>query len=156
MRAMVPRAALPLLAALTLAAAPPDLRLAFHPTLGANPAEAIRLVLPGCFDGLLFAAQTRSAQPPPRRGVPGATVEVADSLPPENRRTESFAFYLSDLRTRLLRGFQAPPPSHGKIELAEFMGSDPSHPEESNLDRARSLQDRFNRVPPSGSPVELK
>lgn len=156
MGAMIPRAALPFLAGLALAAAPPDLPLAFHPSLGTDPAGAIRLAPPGCFDGLLFAAQTRSVQPSPRRGMPGATVEVADFLPPENPRAESFAFYLADLQTRLLRGFQAPPPSHGKIELAEFVGSDPSHPEASNLDRARSLQERFNRVPPSGSPVELK
>jgi len=149
------RAALPLLAT-TFLAARPDLQLDLRTDLGSDPAARIHLVSPGCFDGLLFAGEPRSAPPAPRRGVPGATVEVADFLPPGNRRTEAFAFYLVDLRTRLLRGFQAPPPSHGWIELAEFVGSDPSHPEVSNLDRARSLQDRFNRVPPSGSPVELK
>ncbi|GLH70575.1 hypothetical protein GETHPA_21080 [Geothrix rubra] len=152
---MLLRATLPLLMTALLAAGP-DGNLDLRTDLGCDPATRIHLVPPGCFDGLLFAAQARSAPPAPRRGVPGATVEVADFLPPGNRRTESFAFYLADLRTRLLRGFQAPPPSHGQIELAEFVGSDPSHPEASNLDRVRSLQDRFNRVPPSGSPVELK
>lgn len=149
-------AALPFLAtALTLAAAPdlhPDLRT----DLGSDPAARIRLVPPGIWDGLLRASRA-PARPSANHGArPEATVEVSDFLLPSNPQAESLRLYAMSLRERLLRGFQAPPPSHGKIELAEFMGSGPSHPEASNLDRARSLQNRFNRVPPSGSPVELK
>ena len=149
-------AALPVLATAFLTARP-DLPLDLRTDLGSDPAARIRRVPPGIWNGLLLASRT----PPPvhahdRRRFAEATVEVADFLPPGSPRTEAFTFYLRDLRTRLLRGFQVPPPSHGQIELAEFMGSDPSHPEASNLDRARSLQDRFNRIPPNGSPVELK
>ncbi len=153
---MLLRAALPLLASALLAAGP-DFRLDLRTDLGGDPAAQIHLVPAGIWDGLLLASQTPPPQPARLRGrAAGATVEVADFLPAGSRRAEAFAFYLGDLRTRLMKGFQAPPPSQGWIELGEFMASDPSHPEESNLDRARSLQERFNRVPPSGSPVELK
>jgi hypothetical protein len=148
------RAALPLLATALLAAGP-DLRLDLRTDLGGDPATRIRLVPPGIWNGLL--ASRVPARPATRhRGMPEATVEVADSLPPANPRSEAFHLYAVGLRERLLRGFQAPPPSQGKIDLAEFMAEDPARPEAANLDRARSLQERYNRLPPNGSPVALK
>lgn len=149
-------AALPLLAtALTLAAGP-DLRLDLRTDLGSDPAARIHLVPPGLWDGLLLASRAPARPSAGHRARPEATVEVADFLLPSNPQAESLRLYVTDLRQRLLRGFQAPPPSQGTIDLAEFMAADPARPEASNLDRARSLQERYNRLPPNGSPVELK
>jgi hypothetical protein len=152
---MLLRAALPLLATVLLAAGP-DLSLDLRTDLGSDPAARIRLVPPGIWNGLLLAARAPARPAARRRGLPEATVEVADFLPPANPRAEAFHLYAVGLRERLLRGFQAPPPSQGAIDLAEFMAADPSRPDAANLDRARSLQERYNRLPPNGSPVVLK
>ena len=150
------RAALPLLATALLAAGP-DLRLDLRTDLGGDPAAQIRLVPAGIWDGLLLASQPPPPQPSRLRGrAAGATVEVADFLPPGSRRTEAFARYKLDLYQRLALAFQNPPASDAAIDLGIFMATDPTHPEQMNQSMVRSLQDRFNRVPPSGSPVELK
>lgn len=149
------RAALPLLATVLLAAAP-DLRMDLRTDLGSDPAAQIRLVPPGIWDGLLLGSRTPAPPPRNHRDRPGATVAVSDFLTPSHPRAESLRLYVADLRERLLRGFQAPPPSQGALELREFMESDPSHPELSTLERTQSMQERYNRVPPNGSPVELK
>jgi len=145
-----------LLIALPLGAAPPDLRLDLRMALGADSAKEITLVPQGIWDGLLLAARGPARPSANRRGLPEATVEVSDFFLPTSPRTESFQTYVQNLRERLLRGFKAPPPSHGAIDLSEFMESDPAHPGELDSTRARTLQDRFNRLPPNGSPVELK
>jgi hypothetical protein len=149
------RSVLALLIALPLAAASPELRLDLRTTLGTDPSTEITLIPPGIWDGLLLAARA-PVQHSGRQGIAEATVEVSDFALRTSAREVSFALYLQDLRKRLLRGFQLPPPSHGKIELAEFVGSDPTRPQDLELTRVQSLQERFNRLPPSGSPVERK
>jgi hypothetical protein len=119
--------------------------------LGTEPTAQIRLAPPGCWDGLLLGA-TRPVKPA-RRGVAGATVEVWDLADRAALRREAFSLYLGALRDRLSRALTLPPPSHGRIELSELMGSDPSQPQKLDLTKVKSMQDRFNRLPPNGSPV---
>ena len=126
-----------------------DLRTA----LGADPLSQIRLLRPGCWDGLLLGA-TAQAPKPARRGWAGATVEVWDIALTESPRHEAFRLYLGDLRTSLSKAFANPPASHHEIELSDFMASDPSNPQKLDLTKVQSLQNRFNRMPPGGLPVQ--
>lgn len=134
-----------------LAAQEPDPILDLRTELGTDPHARIHLTPPGCWDGLLLGV----ARPvkPARRGVPGATVEVWELALREAPDQATFDLYLEDLRSRLSRGFAAPPPSHGKVELVELVGSDPSSPQKLDLTKVKSMQERFNRLPPNGSPV---
>ena len=119
--------------------------------LGSNSLEQIRLAPPGCWDSLVLHAAPRSLGP--RLRTDGqATVEVWDLVPRESRRTQTFSFYLDTLRQRLSRGFQAPPPSHGAIELGELMQEGTTNPQKLDLTRVKSLQERFNQLPPNGTP----
>lgn len=127
---------------------PLDLRA----NLGSDPAARIHLAPPGCWDALVLGSPS-PPQEAPDRTIAGATVEVWDLAPRESPRREALAFYLEGLRDRLARSFAAPPPSHGKIELAELVFSDPSSPQKLDLTKVTSMQNRFNRLPPSGSPV---
>lgn len=47
-----------------------------------------------------------------------------------------------------------PPPKHQALELSEIMQNDPSTPQKLDLTKVKSMQDRFNRNPPNGSPVK--
>ena len=69
-------------------------------------------------------------------------------------RSETFGFYLSNLRARLSRALAVPPPKHQALELNEIMFSDPGNPQKLDLIKVKSLQERFNRLPPNGSPVK--
>ncbi|WLT31216.1 hypothetical protein [Geothrix sp. PMB-07] len=119
--------------------------------LGSDSAARIQLAPHGCFEGLILGAVSRTAPTAARTGQ--ATVEVWDLLPPASPRREAFALYLATLRERLSRAWLAPPPSHGFIELGEFMLSDPSSPQTLDLTKVKSMQERFNQLPPNGSPV---
>ena len=131
---------------------------AFQPTLdlrtelGSDSASRIQLAPRGCFEGLMLGTVARKAATAGRTGQ--ATVEVWDLLPPASPRREAFALYLTSLRERLSKAWLAPPPSHGFIELGEFMLSDPSSPQTLDLTKVKSMQDRFNQMPPNGSPVQ--
>jgi hypothetical protein len=92
--------------------------------------------------------------PPTRRRAAEATVEVWDWAFQESRRGSAFSLYLGTLSQRLSRALALPPPSHGSLELSELMLSDPGHPQKLDLIKVKSLQDRFNRLPPNGSPVK--
>ena len=130
---------------------PPAL-LDLQTDLGSDPAAGIQVAPRGCWDGLLFGAVVR---PPPRRPTVGeATVEVWDLLPPSRPRQEAFSLYLGSLRERLSRAFAQPPPKLQALELSEIMLSDPSNPQKLDLTKVKSMQDRFNRLPPNGSPVK--
>lgn len=153
---MPPRSVFALLLALPLAAASPELRLDLRTSLGTDPGTAILLAPPGIWEGLLLATLAQPKRSGNPRSTQEATVEVTDFALRTSARELGFAVYFQNLRQRLLRGFQLPPPSHGKIELAEFVSSDPSRPQDLERIRVRSLQERFNRVPPSGSPVQVK
>ncbi|NWJ41738.1 MAG: hypothetical protein HXX12_12300 [Geothrix sp.] len=121
--------------------------------LGSGPTTAIELAPPGCWDGLLLSASLRPAPPPRRRGAE-ATVEVWDLLPPSETRREAFSLYLGGLRERLSRAFTQPPPKLQALELGDIMQSDPSQPQKLDLTKVKSMQERFNRLPPSGLPAK--
>ncbi|WP_257305485.1 hypothetical protein [Geothrix campi] len=125
--------------------------LDLHTDLGTPAGAQIRLVPPGCWDGLVLGASVRPPQPS-RRNQAGATVEVWDLAIREAPRREAFTLYLKALGERLAQAFMAPPPSHGKIELNELVQSDPSSPQKLDLIRVESMQQRFN-PPPRLAPV---
>lgn len=126
---------------------------AFATTLGIDPLAQIRLAPPGCWDGLLLSGSLRPSKARRREGS-GATVEVWDLLPVETARSASFAVYLDNLRKRLSKALEVPPPSHGAIELSDLVQSDPTNPQLLDLTRVKSMQERFNQLPPNGSPVK--
>lgn len=129
-----------------------DLRLDLRTALGTEPQDQIRLAPRGCWDGMVLGNRART--PGPTRRVTGeATVSVWDLLPPDGPRGETFGLYLGTLRERLSRALALPPPVHGALELSEFMGSDPGQPQKLDLQKVKSMQERFNRLPPAGSPV---
>ncbi|HEX7552760.1 MAG TPA: hypothetical protein VF378_04355 [Geothrix sp.] len=122
-------------------------------SLGMDPASRIQLAPPGCWDQLLLGSVSRPA-PPARRGTAEATVEVWDFALRESPREVTFGFFLGTLRQRLSKAWELPPSSHQALELSEIMLSDPSSPQKLDLTKVKSLQDRFNVLPPNGSPVK--
>lgn len=131
----------------------PELTLDLHTALGSEPFSGLRLAPRGCWDGLLLGTRAQPA-PPPRRRSAEATVEVWDLALREAPNSLTFSFYLGTLRQRLSKAFEQPPPSHQAIELGDIMLNDPSQPQKLDLTKVMSLQDRFNRLPPNGSPVK--
>jgi hypothetical protein len=121
--------------------------------LGRDPASLIQLAPPGCWDQQLLGRISRPA-PPGRRGATEATVEVWDFALRESPREVNFGFFLGTLRQRLSKAWELPPASHQALELSEIMLSDPSSPQKLDLTKVKSLQDRFNVLPPNGSPVK--
>ncbi|WP_243382026.1 hypothetical protein [Geothrix alkalitolerans] len=120
--------------------------------LGTDPIVHLRLVHPGCWDSLILHAAPQPLRAP-QRGDAGATVEVWDLAYQDTPRREAFNLTLKALRDRLIRAFAAPPPSHGKIELSELVASDPSNPQQLDLTKVQSMQERFN-PPPRTSPAQ--
>jgi hypothetical protein len=129
------------------------LNLDLRTDLGSDPMVQIRLVPPGCWDGLLLGTVPRPLKQS-RRGAPGATVEVWDLASKDSERATSFALYLEGLKQRLSKAMAAPPPSHGALELGDFMQSDSTQPQKLDLTKVKSMQERFNQLPPNGSPVK--
>ncbi|WP_257314069.1 hypothetical protein [Geothrix fuzhouensis] len=115
------------------------------------PTEPVHLVMPGCWDGLILGITAKPLKPS-RREPAGATVEVWDLAYRESPRHEVFTLYLKALRERLSGAFELPPPTHQALELGEFMSSDPSHPEQLDLTKVQSMQERFN-PPPRATPM---
>jgi hypothetical protein len=130
-----------------------DWTLDLRTDLGADPVGGILLAPPGCWDGALLGAAIVPA-PPTRRRPAEATVEVWDLALRESAKGTAFGLYLGALRQRLTRAMELPPPRHGALELSDLMLSDPSNPQKLDLTKVKSMQDRFNRLPPSGSPVK--
>lgn len=120
--------------------------------LGTDSWAQVRLAPTGYLGGLAWTPATPPARRP-RKPAAEATVEVWDLAPPESNREARFSSYLETLRRRLSRSLDSPPPSHGNIELAELMFSDPGNPQKLDLTRVKSLQERYNHLPPNGSPV---
>ena len=117
--------------------------------LGADPAGGIQLAPRGCWDGLLLGT-TRPVKPA-RRGMAEATVEVWELLPPQSPRREAFGLFMGALRERLSKAWLAPPPKHQALELGEIMANDPSSPQKLDLTKVKSMQERFNQLPPHRS-----
>lgn len=131
----------------------PGLTLDLRTDLGSDSTADLRLVQRGCWDRLILGATVRPVQPARRRAAE-ATVEVWDwALPEASQREQSFGLYLDVLQQRLSRAFAVPPPKHQALELSEIMQNDPSTPQKLDLTKVKSMQDRFNRNPPNGSPV---
>jgi hypothetical protein len=152
------RALLCLLIPWFLAAQEPEviqgLALDLHTKLGADSAARIQLVTPGCWDGLLLSSTIVPQTPRTARRTAEATVEVWDLAPRESPRTRAFGLFLEALRERLAKALAAPPPKYQALELSEIMANDPSTPQKLDLTKVKSMQDRFNRLPPSGSPAK--
>ena len=129
-----------------------ELELDLRTELGSDPASGIRLAPRGCWDGLILSAASRPTLPARQRQAE-ATVEVWDLALRESPRERTFWFFLGDLRNSLSRALELPPPKHQAIELSEFMATDPGAPQNLDLTKVKSMQDRFNRLPPNGSPV---
>ncbi|MBK9797839.1 MAG: hypothetical protein IPP58_15435 [Holophagaceae bacterium] len=146
---------LPLLSLLVvpLLAAQGPASLDLRPELGADPAGLIRLAPTGCWDGLFRGLAPRPAAAHPRR-LGEATVEVLDFLPLDWGRHEALLEHRALFRERLLKAFALPPPKLQSLELSEIMQSDPTQPQKLDLTKVKSMQDRFNRLPPGGSPVK--
>ncbi len=126
--------------------------MALRKSLGVMPDALIQLAPPGCWDQLILGSVFQPA-PPARRGLAEATVEVWDVALRESTREAIFGFFLGTLRQRLSRAWELPPASHQALELSEIMLGDPSSPQKLDLTKVKSLQDRFNALPPNGSPV---
>ena len=79
-------------------------------------------------------------------------MEVLDFALPESPREAGFRFFLNDLRQRLSQAMAVPPPAYGQADLAILAGCVASQGNALGLDMVmvRSLQDRFNSLPPSG------
>lgn len=131
----------------------PDLSLDLRTELGTDPAALIRLAPPGCWDGLFRGLAPKPPMVRPRR-LAEATVEVVDFLPSGWVRRETFLEHQVQFRQRLQKAFALPPPKLQSLELSEIMLADPSQPQKLDLTKVKSMQDRFNRLPPGGSPVK--
>ena len=130
-----------------------ELALDSRTELGTDPGMGIRLAPQGCWNGMILAAPPRPLQT--SRKTPGeATVEVWDLPFQESSRNLAFGLYLGALRQRLSKALEAPPPKHQALELGEIMANDPSNPQKLDITKVKSMQDRFNRMPPAGSPVK--
>jgi hypothetical protein len=140
-----------LLASSLLAQAPEAYVLDLEGHLGDEAASQIQFAPPGCFEGLMVGALRPT---PPKVLRPGeATVEVWDLALRDDPVQERQRLFLRSLQAHTAQALQFPPPSHGALDLAAFMTSNPARPQLLDLSRVRSLQDRFNRLPPNGSPV---
>ena len=120
--------------------------------LGSDPMVKIELAPRGCWDGLILGVSQRPAARTHQRAGE-ATVEVWDLLPPSSSRHEAFSLFLVSLRERLSKALAVPPPTNLAIDLREIMANDPSNPQKLDLTKVKSMQERFNRLPPDGSPV---
>jgi hypothetical protein len=131
-----------------------DLDLDLRTRLGTDPLAAITLMLPGCWNGLLLGSSTAPVKQT-RRSTPGRTVEVWDFALRESTLETGFRLLRADLREKLSRAWEAPPPVHGQIELGILSGTVAAQGNLVGVDQTivLSLQERFNQLPPNGSPV---
>lgn len=140
----------------------PRLWLDLSTTISSDPTAKIHLVPDGSWKGMLksmtsghAASNSRIPATPSRRHRRAeATVEVWDfALPEESLRHESFRLFRGDLLLSIKRNWPFAPPSHGQIDAAIRGGGNGTG---SDMLMVQSLQQRFNRLPPNGSPVKLR
>jgi hypothetical protein len=120
--------------------------------LGSDPLARIQLAPQGCF----LPATAQDPAPKTRQHTGEATVEVWDfALRDESPREAGFRLFFGDLRQRLSRALAVPLPDHGQTELAILAGCVASQGNTVGVDMimVQSLQERFNRCPPNGSPA---
>lgn len=143
-----------LLAAQAPGAAPPtEPALEARMPLGADPAAQIRLVPPGSWAGLMLSAAAKPAAPPAsrRRRVAEATVEVWDVAFRESPRQETFRLFREALIQSIRGIWRFAPPSHARIDAGIRAGDGRGGGTDAAM--VRSMQQRFNSLPPNGSPV---
>lgn len=142
--------------------ADPCLKLAFSPSLGVDPTAEIHLIPSGSLKGLWLrlGAETRDLAPDPsstpttparRHRMAQATVEVWDfALPEEPPRQQTFRLFREVLLLSIKDNWRFAPPSHGHIDAAIRGGGNGAG---ADMAMVKSLQQRFNSLPPNGSPV---
>jgi hypothetical protein len=134
--------------------------LDLYTTLGSELFEQIYLTPTGCWKGLLMnrTSGTALSKPPipaassRRRRKAEATVEVWDfALPEESTRYQGFRLFKEDLLLSIKENWRFAPPTHGQIDAAIRGGGNGAG---SDMAMVQSLQQRFNQLPPHGSPVK--
>ncbi|MBI1751714.1 MAG: hypothetical protein HY014_11890 [Acidobacteria bacterium] len=145
-----------LLAPVFLAAQGPSaeaLALGGRPPLGSDPAAQIQLVPTGSWAGLMLSvtAKPALAPPPRRRRMAEATVEVWDVAFRETPRQETFRLFREALLQSIRGIWRFAPPSHGRIDAGIRAGNGSGTG--TDVAMVQSLQQRFNSLPPNGSPV---
>ena len=131
----------------------------FTSSLGQEPVTRIDLAPAGCWEGLLLSARQGVSVPSQkpkaseRTRIPEATVEILDFAYQETRAQETFRLFREQLLLNIRENWRFAPPSHGRMDLA-IRGS--GLPGKGNdLAMVQSLHQRFNRLPPHGSPAQV-
>lgn len=127
-----------------------------HMALGSETPAEIPLTPKGCWEGLLLsvaAATTPHPAAPPsgQRRVAEATVEVWDVVFQETRSQETFRLFRDQLLLSIRQNWRFAPPSHGRIEAGIRAGD--GRGGGTDMAMTQSLQQRFNALPPNGSPL---
>ncbi|WLT31217.1 hypothetical protein [Geothrix sp. PMB-07] len=124
-----------------------------RPQLGIDPAAQIQLVPAGSWAGLMLSVTTQPIHPPAsrRRRVAEATVEVWDVAFRETPRQETFRLFREALIQSLRGIWRLAPPSHSRIDASIRAGNGSGAGTDTAM--VQSLQQRFNSLPPNGSPV---
>jgi hypothetical protein len=131
--------------------------LNFNTTLGTDPVSQIHLVTPGCWNGLMMATTgtVLTSNLPNKKSnshlhrIPEATVEVRDFLFEEPIDKQTFRLFMKDLLLCIKQNWQFAPATHGQIDAAIRANGGGT-----DMAMVQSLQQRFNRLPPNGSPVK--
>lgn len=143
----------PIYLATPWARASEPLKLDVHTKLQSDPATQIHLVPTGCWTGLMLSATTHpTCVSPSRRRLAEATVEVWDVAFREISRQETFRLFKEALFLSLRTMWRFAPPSHSRIDAAIRAGNGSGAG--TDLSMVQSLQQRFNGLPPNGSPVQ--
>lgn len=120
--------------------------------LGSDPAARIQLVPAGTWAGLMLSATARPVLAlPSRRRTLEATVEVWDVAFRETPRQETFRLFREALLQSIRSIWRFAPASHARIDAGIRAGDGRGGGTDAAM--VRSLQKRFNPLPPNGSPV---
>ena len=132
------------------------LTLNLKTALEEDPASRILLAPKGCWDGLLLRSTAPS--PPVRKRKNEATVEVWDVAFHESPRQETFRLFREALLLDIAQALALPLTSYAQQDLAIIGGYVARHGSAAGVDNAvvQALQNRFNALPPNGSPVRLR
>ncbi len=120
-----------------------------------DPASRIRLAPKGCWEGLLLSST--SATPPTRKRKNEAIVEVWDVAFHETPRQTTFRLFRDALLQDIAQALALPLASYAQQDMAIVGGYVARHGSGAGVDNVmvQALQNRFNALPPNGSPVTL-
>lgn len=118
-----------------------------------DPASRIRLAPKGCWEGLLLRSTLPS--PPVCKRKNEAIVEVWDVAFHETPRQETFRLFRDALLLDIAQALALPMASYAQQDLAIIGGYVARHGSAAGVDNVvvQSLQNRFNSLPPNGSPL---